>query len=319
MKRLLFYFCLLITLAQCKSQDTKLLSKTLITDFSDFPFFEKVAIKTSAEVVWKERYKHIDSINVSRITYSSDGLKVNGFCVSPKKKGEYPVIIFNRGGSFEFGALTVGLVATWLGELANEGYVVLASQYRGNGGSEGKEEFGGGDINDVLNLIDVADEIEAADSEKIGMYGWSRGGMMTYLALPKTDRLKAAVVGGAVSDFRALEEDRPGFTEYIPNFENNETEELDRRSAVLWADTFPKNVPILILHGNADWRVKPEQSLNMALEFEKHRIPYRLMMFEGGDHGITEFRSEVNKEVISWFDRYLKNNEPLPNMEFHGR
>ena len=74
-----------------------------------------------------------------------------------------------------------------------------------------------------------------------------------------------------------------------------------------------------MLHGNADWRVKPEQSLKLALEFEKFRIPNRLIMFEGGDHGISEHRNEVDEEVMNWLDKYLKNNEPLPNMEYHGR
>jgi dipeptidyl aminopeptidase/acylaminoacyl peptidase len=74
-----------------------------------------------------------------------------------------------------------------------------------------------------------------------------------------------------------------------------------------------------MLHGNSDWRVKPEQSLNLALEFEKNRIPYRLIMFEGGDHGISEHKDEVNEQVLNWFDKYLKNDEQLPNMEYHGR
>ena len=148
--------------------------------------------------------------------------------------------------------------------------------------------------------------------------------MMTYIALTKTDKIKTAVVGGAVSDNYELIKDRPEMetkeiAELIPNYEEQKEEELDKRSAIKWADKFPKDVPILILHGNADWRVKPEQSLRLALEFEKYRIPYRLVMFEGGDHGISEHRKEVDEEVINWFNKYLKNEEPLPNMEYHGK
>lgn len=107
--------------------------------------------------------------------------------------------------------------------------------------------------------------------------------------------------------------------ELIPNYEKVKEEELTKRSAIKWADKFPKDLPILMLHGNADWRVKPEQSLKLALELEKFRIPYRLIMFEGGDRGISEHRDEVNKQVLNWFDRYLKNAETLPNMKYHGR
>ena len=109
------------------------------------------------------------------------------------------------------------------------------------------------------------------------------------------------------------------YAELIPNYLENKEEELKNRSAIYWVEKFPKNVPILLLHGNSDWRVKSINSLKLALEFEKHRIPYRLKIFEGADHGISEFRDEVNEEVIDWFNRYLKNNESTPNMEFHGK
>jgi len=74
-----------------------------------------------------------------------------------------------------------------------------------------------------------------------------------------------------------------------------------------------------MLHGNSDWRVKPAQSLKLALEFEKYRIPYRLIIFEGGDHGISEHKNEVDIQVLNWFNKYLKTNNPIPNMEYHGR
>ena len=131
-----------------------------------------------------------------------------------------------------------------------EGYIVIASQYRGNAGGEGQEEFGGAGVNDVLNLIDVLEEVEGADTEKIGMYGWSRGGMMTYIALTKSDQIKAAVVGGAIANQHALLADRPRMESVlknlIPNYHKNKEAELTKRSAVKWVGKFPKNVPILL-------------------------------------------------------------------------
>ncbi len=64
-------------------------------------------------------------------------------------------------------------------------------------------------MNDITILPTVLKEIQGADTEKIGMYGWSRGGMMTYIALSKMDEIKAAVVGGALSDALSMMEDRP--------------------------------------------------------------------------------------------------------------
>lgn len=315
---------ILFTLA-IQAQDSNLLiKKDLITDWSKYPIFPYLIDSTSAEKHWKPEFKYLDSIEVYGITYISNGLKIKGFMAKPKKEGNYPCIIYNRGGNRDFGSLKIYHGAIPLGQIAKEGYVVIASQYRGNGGSEGKEEFGGKDVNDITVLPEVLKEIQGADIKRIGMYGWSRGGMMTYIALSKMDKIKAVVVGGAPSDAFSSIKDRPVMetkvmAELIPNYADNKDIELEKRSAIKWAEKFPKNVPILMLHGNADWRVKPEQSLNLALEFEKYRIPYRLIMFEGGDHGISEHEDEVDKQVINWFNRFLKNNEELPNMEYHGR
>jgi len=322
------YIKLIITLfvfTNCSAQNNKLLiHKKLISDLSNTPIHSRLTEKIDGKILWKDSYKYMDSINIYAITYLSDDLKIKGFMVKPKRIGKFPCVIYNRGGNREFGSLKIARAAITLGQIAKEGYVVIASQYRGNGGSEGKEEFGGSDVNDIIALTDVLKEVEAADTDNIGMYGWSRGGMMTYIALTKTTKIKAAVVGGALSDNFEMIRDRPVMgtdvlAELIPNYDTNKNKELIKRSAVRWADKFSKNVPILMLHGNADWRVKPEQSLRLALEFEKYRIPYRLIMFEGGDHGINEHKKEVNVQILKWFNKYLKNNEPLPNMKYHGR
>lgn len=280
--------------------------------------------EVDGKIELKKQFKYIDNIEIYSITYLSDGLKINGLLVKPKKKGKYPCIIYNRRGNRNFGSLKAAHGAITLSQIVKEGYVVIASQYRGNGGSEGQEEFGGKDVNDITILPTVLKEIEEADTAKIGMYGWSRGGMMTYIALTKTDQIKAVAVGGAVADNYAIIKDRPEMetgvlAQLIPNYEKNKVNELDKRSAIKWADKFPKNIPILMLHGTSDWRVKPAQSLKLALEFEKYRIPYRLIMFEGGDHGISEHKNEVDIQVLNWFNKYLKTNNPIPNMEYHGR
>ncbi len=305
-----------------QAQSDLLVNKKLISDWSKFPFYPKLVENQEGQKQWKDEFKYLDSIEVYGIEYLSDGLKIRGLMVKPKGEGSYPCIIYNRGGNREFGSLKAFHGALTLGRIAREGYIVIASQYRGNGGSEGQEEFGGKDVNDVLILTELLQEIEGADTSKIGMYGWSRGGMMTYIALTKTNKIKAAVVGGGRSDLTEIkrpEMEKMVYAQLIPNYDTRKEEELKKRSAIYWADQFPKDVPILLLHGNADWRVESSNSLKLALEFEKHRVPYRLKIFEGGDHGISEFKEEADADVISWFNRYLKNSEPLPNMEYHGK
>ncbi len=300
-----------------------MVKKELITNLHSLPI-KNVLYSNPDSAILRLHFAFIDSVNLYAITYLSDGLKVHGYIASPKQEGEYPAIIFNRGGNRDFGVINIGMAAMAFGQIAKDGYVVIASQYRGNAGGEGKEEFGGDDVNDVIRLIDVLDGLDNVDKDKIGMFGMSRGGLMTLSALCKTDRIKAAAMTGGLSDTKHFAEDRPEMdtdvlAEMIPNYEENKEAELEKRSPVQWVDKMPKNVPILLMHGTCDWRVKPSQSLRLALEFDKYRIPYRLIMYEGSDHGINEHSDEWRGELMSWFDRYLKNNEALPNMEFHGK
>lgn len=318
MKQLILFF-LILSIYPCAAQESLIVQKTKI-DWTDYPNLFEDDSKTKL----KEEISFFANIDFYEVTYLSDGLKIQSFAAIPKKDGKYPVIIFNRGGNRDFGALSLfkekaKYSASYnFSKLANEGYVVIGCNYRGGGTSEGQDEFGGKDVNDVLNLIQAVKELPKVDPTKIGMYGWSRGGMMTYLTLPLTNEIKAAVVGGAPTDKTII--DRPNmethvYAELIPNYWENKEAELKKRSAVYFADKFPKNVPILMLHGNADWRAKSTHALNLALEFEKHRIPYRLKIFEGGSHGLRAHREEVDSEVVTWFNRFLKLDEKVPDMK----
>ena len=99
------------------------------------------------------------------ITYLSDGLRVKGYLALPRSaQGALPSVIYNRGGNRDFGALTdvramftCGLIASW-------GYCAVASQYRGNAGGDGQEEFGGVEVNDILNLIPLLENHSKADA-----------------------------------------------------------------------------------------------------------------------------------------------------------
>ena len=175
--------------------DQLILKKTLITDWSGLPVYQELVSDTSVKNSWKPEYSYLGNIGGYTLTYLREGLAIRRIPAKPKAPGKYPCIIYNRGGNREFGALVLAHGAITLGQIAKEGFVVIASQYRGNGGSEGKEEFCGRDINDVTTLPEVLKEIEGADTENIGMYGWSRGGMMTYLASTKMTNIKAIAVG----------------------------------------------------------------------------------------------------------------------------
>jgi dipeptidyl aminopeptidase/acylaminoacyl peptidase len=264
----------------------------------------------------------IASVNFYQITYVSDGLKVKGYLAIPKKAGKYPCVIFNRGGNQEFSAITNDGFVRNLGKLSQQGYVVIASQYRGVTGGEGKEEYGGSDVNDVLNLIPALATLPQADTSRIGMFGWSRGGMMTYIALTKTTTIKAAVVGSGLTDLKKLLADRPAFdslwSTMMPGYATRKEELLTSRSATYIADMISKTTPILIMQGSADWRVPTDQVLDLVQRFYQMQQPFRFILYEGGQHSLAEFRDEYYTQLINWFNTYLRDRKPWPSLEPHG-
>ena len=249
---------------------------------------------------------------VEKITYLSANLKVKGYFAYPKDDSKkYPCIIWCRGGIGNAGAIDKFTARGIFGQLASWGYCVFASQYRGNDGGEGHDDFGGDDLNDVLNLIPLADEIPQANKDVWGIEGWSRGGMMTYLTLTKTNIFKAAVVLGGIANLRCNSEEskfmRRLYEHTLGRYEESEFKgRCETRSIVNFPEKLSKTTPILIIHGNADNRVLPHDSLDLSYKLLDLKIPYRLVMLEGGDHFLKSHRKEVDEMRKNWFEKYLK-------------
>jgi dipeptidyl aminopeptidase/acylaminoacyl peptidase len=253
-----------------------------------------------------------ENSKVEKITYISDGLKVKGYLAYPllNENKKFPCVIWNRGGFNEKGAIDKFTARGIFGQLASWDYVVLASQYRGNAGSEGKENFGGDDVNDILNLIESAEEIPFTDTNKWGIEGWSRGGMMTLLVLLKKSDfnsvVKCAVLSGAISDLKSyLEFDIDKKKVYQKFFGKNFDEEINNRTVIDKVYKLPK-IPYLLMHGGKDDIVSPIQTLNLSEKFFSSDILHRLIIFENGDHFLKNYRIEVDKQRKKWFDKYLQ-------------
>ncbi len=246
---------------------------------------------------------------VEKITYISDGLKVKGYIAYPKENEgkKFPCIIWNRGGYENKGAIDKFTARGMYGQIASWGYVVFASQYRGNAGSEGKEELGGNDVNDILNLISLTDELQFTDKTKWGIEGWSRGGMMTYLTLLKNPNFLCAVLIGAISNFKdyvLTSDNRNSIYEKILGIENFE-KKLDERTIINFADKLPK-IPYLLMHGKSDETVPVEQTIEMTKKFDELNFTYHLKLFDEGDHYLKKHRKEVDEMRRMWFEKYLK-------------
>lgn len=249
---------------------------------------------------------------VEKITYLSDGLKVSGYMAYPKDDSQsYPCLVWCRGGIGNAGAIDRFTARGIFGQLASWGYCVFASQYRGNDGGEGHDDFGGDDLNDVLNLIPLADEIPQAKKDAWGIEGWSRGGMMTYLTLTKTNIFKAAIVLGGIANLRCNSDEskfmRRLYEQTLGKYEDTEFKSrCETRSIVNFADKLPKTTSLLIIHGNADERVLPHDSIDLSYKLLDLKVPFRLVMLEGGDHFLKSHRKQVDEMRKNWFEKYLK-------------
>ena len=273
---------------------------------------EKIMTNMEEIVVTEEEneFGFIDDIEMYKIRYTSDGLNIVGYLAKPRIiKDTAPVIIFNRGGNREFGKLTDKQAKYWLSRYAERGYVVLASQYRGNDGGEGREEFGGSDLNDVLTLIDVVKQTDYMDNDRIYMIGGSRGGMMTYMACRNSKDIKAATVFVGISDCiesynNREQEMKNTYTLLIGGTPEEKEEEYIKRSAYYWTDEI--TVPIYIFHGGEkDWRVSTNHAMKMAEKLEEYSKEYKLKIYEEEDHSFSKKAFiDMFEETMVWFDTH---------------
>ncbi|MBU2949743.1 prolyl oligopeptidase family serine peptidase [Tamlana agarivorans] len=301
MYRFITIFVFLLSINYGVGQNGKLLSKKLV-DISKTPIWNRISENDKLQ----PDFDHLNKLNFYNINYLSDDLKVQGLLVEPKEEGKYPVVIFNRGGNRDFGKLTIATLIFYTSKLAAQGYVVIGSNYRKN------DAFGGAEINDVLYLTETIKAIESADPSRIGMYGWSRGVVMTYLALQKSNEIKTAIVGNGPCDLFELAKFRPEletkvFAECIPNYWKNREIELKKRSAIFWADELDLNSSLLILSGQYDKRVNPEQADRMAGKLKSVGYDFKLMKFDT-DHYFSDKKPELNTLIIDCFNNRLKHH-----------
>lgn len=322
MKNPISYLSIIVVLAACQSAPSTEEMKSRFGDFGENTLrWSEVDVHNTP--IGKqiqhhpEEFAYLESVDIFSIGHLSDGHLVTGFMVAPKEPGNYPVIIFNRGGNRENGSLVVATAVQIMAPLAAKGYVVMASNYRGNSGSEGQEEFGGADVNDVANLIRSAAEFDKADNSRVGLLGVSRGGMMNFIALRNHPELniKSVVNIGGVSDLEASIEHHPVLEEVceelIPGFSENREAELKARSAIYWVDEFPADVPLLLMHSTTDDHVFFKQVEQLADSLEIYSIPYQLQAYADDTHGLSNNRKYVISEVQNWFDRNVKQQLPF--------
>lgn len=252
-----------------------------------------------------------DETKTELVTYLSDGLKVKGYVTYPIKEGQYPCVVWCRGGVGNNGVIDEFNARGMFGKIAANGYVVFAPQYRGNLGGEGYDEFGGRDLDDIFNITKIASEFNGADTKIWGIEGWSRGGLMTYLALTQTDMFKAAIVTGGISNIRHATNTVLLFNRIKEISEKNIGQSdfndiIAKRSVINFVEKISNKTPLLIIHGTHDERVSAKDPIELSLKLLELNKTFKLVMLEKGDHFLKKHRAEVDRLRFDWFSNFLK-------------
>jgi dipeptidyl aminopeptidase/acylaminoacyl peptidase len=252
---------------------------------------------------------------------STDGTEMEGIFVLPPnfKQGEkVPLIVDIHGGpSGYFG----NEFDSFFQFYAGLGYAVLGVNVRGSSGYGDEilrglmNDVGGGEFEDLMSGVDHLIKSGYIDGDKMGVRGWSWGGVSCGWVVTHTVRFKAASCGAGVFSWQA--ESGPGFNFdlslwYIGGTAWTKPDEWRKHSAL----TYVKNAktPTLLLHGSNDITSSTNQSMVFYTALRDLGIPTRFIKFPRQGHGIREprLRRILFVEEAKWMQKYILGKEWHP-------
>jgi len=248
---------------------------------------------------------------------STDGTEIEGVLTKPvgyEAGNKYPLLLNPHGGPT--GASLTSFSAS-LQVMAANGYLVLQPNFRGSTGkgekfaAANKNTWGKGDYEDCMTGVDFAVSQGWADVERLGAFGWSYGGYMTFWMLTQTERFKAVSPGAGLTNIYSMYSQND-IQRYLRWFfgDGSPWDNTD-----LYWDRSPmkyvKNVktPTLILHGQQDTRVPIAQAQEFYRALVERKVPVEFVVFPREGHGISEPRHQLDRvrRYLSFFGKYLNN------------
>ena len=247
---------------------------------------------------------------------SKDGTDIHGFMVKPidyHPGQRYPTILRIHGGPVwqfynDFANFDWQL-------LAANGYVVVAANPRGSSGRGEKfstaiwADWGNKDGQDVLAAVDFAVAQGIADPNRLGVGGWSYGGILTDQVIARDQRFKAATSGAGLANALA----GYGTDQYIREYEaelgtpwQNSAAYLKVSYPFLHADRIV--TPTLFLCGDKDFNVPLLNSEQMYQALRSLGRETQLVIYPGEYHDIRKpsYRRDRLRRYVDWYDRHLK-------------
>jgi dipeptidyl aminopeptidase/acylaminoacyl peptidase len=264
-----------------------------------------VAIGAQEVVVWKAR----------------DGLSIEGVLVKPvgfKAGVRYPLVVQPHGGpeSADPNGWN-GFYSRWGQMLAGSGFLTLYPNYRGSIGrgvtfaKADHRDLMGKEFEDMLDGIDHLVRIGIADSNRVGIGGGSYGGYTSAWATTyASDRFKAAIPWMGITNWISMTGTSDIFLENstvhwaLVMYENYD--KYWERSPLKYIDR--AKTPTLIIHGAADPRVPPGQSLELYTALKWKGVPVEYVTYPREGHGVAEraHQEDFMKRVLAFFQKHLQ-------------
>lgn len=252
---------------------------------------------------------------------SEPGVTIEAFYLFPpgyQKEHSYPAVLHIHGGpqaQWDFGFNYEAQL------LAAQGYVVVMPNPRGSFGYGQKfasainKDWGGPDFIDVMAAMDFGIDKGWIDSERMAVYGWSYGGMLTNHVITKTNRFAAAITGASA-------------TLYVSNYGHDQyqrwwEEELGfpwlAENKEAWDNISPfyaleqVTTPTLVVGGEDDWNVPIINSEQLYIVLKRRGIPARLVVYPNEYHSLSvpSYEKHLYQQYFEWLDTYVteRSNE----------
>lgn len=252
------------------------------------------------------------------LSWQNGPYAVQGWLLAPRTPaaGKAPMVTSVHGGPAA--ANTPNFI--WQGtpaDLVRAGYYVFLPNPRGSYG-QGEaftraniRDFGGGDLKDILAGIDAAERAAPIDDNRLGLMGYSYGGFMAMWTNTQTNRFKAIVSGGGLSDWLSYYGTNGIDQWMIPYFGTS----LYEDAAPYWAVSAIRTIknahtPTFIYAGELDIEVPPTQSVEYWHALQAMNVPVSLVIYPGEGHGIRqpEHALDARRRTVAWLDKYLGHN-----------
>ena len=277
---------------------------------------EQRQLTSEASTWWKDR-----AVSPSEEIWieTADGARVQGWLIRPvgyQEGTRAPMILSIHGGPHGMSTTSFRFdFQLW----ANHGYAVLYTNPRGSDGygqafaDAIHQDWHTLPFADLMAFVDHVVEMGVADPEALAVTGGSYGGYMTNWIIGHTDRFASAVSSAGLSNMVSFfgTTDEQFFSEKEMAGLPWRSRETHLSNSPLWAaDNF--STPTMVLHGNNDWRVRPEQGVQLFLALQKVGVPSVYVNFPDEQHGLKQPDHRVLRHqlTLEWFDHWVKG-EPV--------